>query len=121
LQVRTKVLHKANSYFFRPFLLFDIGWLLVSLPESSGGRVRNFPLSISFHHGSPCSPPWKWTIRPLVAAVLRRSLTPSTWSSSTNHTRIWKDNTEMDIKHSYRHKLVNCNQLVLSKAGDLLD
>jgi hypothetical protein len=25
LQVRTKVLHKANSYFFRPFLLFDIG------------------------------------------------------------------------------------------------
>jgi hypothetical protein len=29
--------------------------LLVVLPESSGGRIRSFPLSISFQHGSPCS------------------------------------------------------------------
>jgi hypothetical protein len=27
--------------------------------------------------------PWEWTICPLVAAVKRRSLTPSTWSSSS--------------------------------------
>jgi hypothetical protein len=29
--------------------------LLVVLPESSGGRIKTFPVSTSFHHGSPCS------------------------------------------------------------------
>jgi hypothetical protein len=29
--------------------------LLLGLPESSSGRIRTFPLYISFHHGSPCS------------------------------------------------------------------
>jgi hypothetical protein len=29
--------------------------LLVGLPESSGGRIRSFPLSTSFHHCFPCS------------------------------------------------------------------
>jgi hypothetical protein len=28
--------------------------LLGGLAESSGGRIRNFPLSVSFHHGSAC-------------------------------------------------------------------
>jgi hypothetical protein len=31
--------------------------LLVGLPESSGGRVRSFPLSTSFHHSFP----WSYT------------------------------------------------------------
>jgi hypothetical protein len=65
--------------------------LLVWLPESSGRRIRSFPLSVSFYHGSACSHPmaWGWTIGPLVAAVQRRRLTPSIlwwkwwWSSST--------------------------------------
>jgi hypothetical protein len=36
-----------QKYFARPTLL-------VGLPESSGGRIRSFPVSISFHQGSPC-------------------------------------------------------------------
>jgi hypothetical protein len=40
--------------------------LLVGLPESCGGKIRSFPLPMSFHHDS------------LVAAVQRRRLIPST-------------------------------------------
>jgi hypothetical protein len=29
--------------------------LLVGLRDKSGGQIGSFPLSISFHHGSPCS------------------------------------------------------------------
>jgi hypothetical protein len=29
--------------------------LLAELPESSGARIMSFPLSMLFHHGSPCS------------------------------------------------------------------
>jgi hypothetical protein len=52
LQVRIKYFARSNSHSIRPFLLLATRWLL---PESSGGRVRSFPLSISFHHGSSCS------------------------------------------------------------------
>jgi hypothetical protein len=34
-----------------------------------------------FHQGCPCSS-WWWTVSPLVAAVQRHSLTPSTWTRS---------------------------------------
>jgi hypothetical protein len=34
---------------------FATRWLLVGLPESPGGPVRNSPLSTSFYHGSQCS------------------------------------------------------------------
>jgi hypothetical protein len=41
-----------------------------------GGRIRSFLLSISFHHGAPCSYiPWVMNNRPVVAVVQRRSLT----------------------------------------------
>jgi hypothetical protein len=33
--------------------------------------------------------PGGWTIGPLVAAVQRHTLTPSTWTSST-HFKVWK-------------------------------
>jgi hypothetical protein len=54
------------------------------MPESSGGRIRSFPLSTWF-------PPWfsmlvsleGWTVGPLVSAVQRLSLIPSTWSWSS--------------------------------------
>jgi hypothetical protein len=36
------------------FLLLCYGiTLMVGLPESSGERIRSFPVQISFHHGSP--------------------------------------------------------------------
>jgi hypothetical protein len=34
---------------------FAVWWLLIRLPENSGGRIRRVPLSITFHHGSPCT------------------------------------------------------------------
>jgi hypothetical protein len=47
-------------------------------------RVLQFPLSTSVHSVSPYSYiTWGWTICPLVAAVQRRSLTPSTWITIT--------------------------------------
>jgi hypothetical protein len=61
--------------------------LLVGVPESSGGRIRSFNCryhsTINSTHSYICS--GGWTIGPLVTAVQRRSLTPSTWwwSSST--------------------------------------
>jgi hypothetical protein len=56
LQLRTKILRKAK--FIIPFsrsscLLPDNS--AVGLAQSSGGQIRSFPLSLSFHHGSPCS------------------------------------------------------------------
>jgi hypothetical protein len=58
-------------------------WLLVGLKDSFGGRIKSFSLSVPFHHGCPCPyTTWGWITGPLVAAVLRCSLTPSTWSSS---------------------------------------
>jgi hypothetical protein len=48
---------------------------------------RFFPLSISLHHGSPCSYIYhlgELTIGPFVAAVQRRGLIPSTWSWSSS-------------------------------------
>jgi hypothetical protein len=37
--------------------------VLVGMPGSSGGLIRSFTLSTSFHHASPCSHiTWKWTI-----------------------------------------------------------
>jgi hypothetical protein len=53
---------------------------LVALPESSGGRIRTFPLAISLHHCSYTT--WGMNIVPLVAAFQRRSLTKLTWSQS---------------------------------------
>jgi hypothetical protein len=42
----------------------------------------NLSLSIPFHYGSPYSYIiWAWTIGPLVAAVRRHILTPSTWTT----------------------------------------
>jgi hypothetical protein len=47
-------------------------------------RVFRFPLSISIHLGSPCQYITRdWTIGPLVAAVQRHRLTPSTWATWT--------------------------------------
>jgi hypothetical protein len=68
----------------RPFLLLSIRWLLIGLPESSGRWIRSFPLSTSFHHGSPCSfISWGWTTGLLVAAAQRHSLTMTSSSSTT--------------------------------------
>jgi hypothetical protein len=48
--------------------------LLVGFPESSGGRI-GFPLSISFHHDTPCSLITRgMKIGPMVAAVQGHSL-----------------------------------------------
>jgi hypothetical protein len=46
---------KFIIYFAKFLLLFCHMTLLVGFPESSGKRLRNFPLPISFHHGSPYS------------------------------------------------------------------
>jgi hypothetical protein len=58
-----------------PFLLLATRRLLVGLPERSGGRIRSFPPSTSFHHGYPCSYiTWGWIIGLFVAAVQRRMI-----------------------------------------------
>jgi hypothetical protein len=56
-EVWTKILHKAKFIisFIEFLLLYYQMTLLVGLPESSGAQIRNPPLLISFHHGSPCS------------------------------------------------------------------
>jgi hypothetical protein len=57
------------------------------MPESSGGQIRSFPLSVLFHHGSPYSY-MSWRINYigfLVAAVQKHSLTPLSSSSSSSH------------------------------------
>jgi hypothetical protein len=60
--------------------------LIVGIPKSSSGRIRSPPLSISFRHGFPWScVSWGWTTGPLVAAVQRHSLTPSTWTTYGCH------------------------------------
>jgi hypothetical protein len=79
-----EILNKAKFIiYFSSSFCFATRWLLVGLSESSGWRIRNFPLSISLHHGFPCLyiSHWGWTIGPLVVAVQRHSLAPSTWSS----------------------------------------
>jgi hypothetical protein len=49
-------------------------------------RAFCFPLSVSFHRGSPYSYIiWGWTLGPLVGAVRRHSLTPSTWTARTRN------------------------------------
>jgi hypothetical protein len=50
-----KVFCKAKFSFLSPIPpAFYLMTLPVGLPESSGGRIRSFPLSTSsFHHGSP--------------------------------------------------------------------
>jgi hypothetical protein len=56
-QLWTEILCKAKFSFLFPIppACYRMN-LLVGLPESSGGRVRSFPLSTSsFHRGSPCS------------------------------------------------------------------
>jgi hypothetical protein len=46
----------GKTHFLRQFfLLYYYMTPLVGLPESSGGRINNFPMSIYFHRGSPCS------------------------------------------------------------------
>jgi hypothetical protein len=65
---------------FRPFLLLATWWRLVGLPESSGGQIRSFlcrcPSIMILHaHISPRGR----TVGSFMAAVQRRSLTPSTW------------------------------------------
>jgi hypothetical protein len=45
-----KILRKTK--FITPF---NRSSCMLGLPERSGGRIRSFPLSISFHRGSPCS------------------------------------------------------------------
>jgi hypothetical protein len=52
LQVWTKILCKAK--FIIPSACCHMT-VLVGLSVSSGGRIESFPLSTSFHHGSPCS------------------------------------------------------------------
>jgi hypothetical protein len=42
------------SNFLRPFFLLGARWLLVGLPDTSGGRIRS-SLSILFHHSYPHS------------------------------------------------------------------
>jgi hypothetical protein len=68
LQVLTKILHEASLSFLSsiPFACYHMT-LLVGLPESSGGRVRRFPLStLSFQHGPQCSCiTWGMNNRPL--------------------------------------------------------
>jgi hypothetical protein len=59
--------------------------------------VDEFPLPISFHHGSPCSYISRgWTLGPLVVAVQRRGLTPST-RTSTRYQRctLWREYTDI--------------------------
>jgi hypothetical protein len=83
-EVWTKIFRKPNSSFPLPSSSwFATRWLLLGLPESSGGRIRSFILSILFRHGSLHSSLGGWTVGPFVAAVQRHNLTPSTWSSST--------------------------------------
>jgi hypothetical protein len=78
--------------------------LLVGLPEISGGWIRSFRLSISFDHGSLYSfITWGLTIGPLVAAVQRRSLTPS-WSSSSLLLVLCIGNIERNGKPRLREK-----------------
>jgi hypothetical protein len=51
-----KALTKISHHFLRQFvLMFYYMTLLLELTESSGGPIRSFSLSVSFHHGSPCS------------------------------------------------------------------
>jgi hypothetical protein len=86
LRIINEILRKAKLIIsFASLSCFSTRWLLVELPESSGERIRSFPLSISFHLGSQCS---------LVAAGHRRSLTQSTlllssssFSSSSSSSR----------------------------------
>jgi hypothetical protein len=69
----------------RPFLLLATRWLCWqdcqrALVDESGIFLCRDHSTMAIHaHVSPGG----WTIGPLVAAVQRRSLTPSTWSSST--------------------------------------
>jgi hypothetical protein len=74
---------KAKFITFSANSSFATRWLLVGLPESSGRRIRSFPCRYHFTvilhtHISPGG----WTTGPLVAAVQRRSPTPSSRSSS---------------------------------------
>jgi hypothetical protein len=55
LRSRNKDTLKAKFIiFFAKFLhiCYEMA-LLIGLPESSVGRIRSFPLLISFHHGPP--------------------------------------------------------------------
>jgi hypothetical protein len=48
-------------------------------PDRFFSKFFGFPLSVSFHRGSPYSSiAWGCTIGPVVAAVQRQSLTPCT-------------------------------------------
>jgi hypothetical protein len=56
--------------FLHPFFLLATRWLLVGLPDSFGGLVRSFPISVSFHHGLPCSCiTWEITIHPCTSKI----------------------------------------------------
>jgi hypothetical protein len=78
-----KICSRQNSSFPSPVPL-------TLLLDYSAGRTarelwwmnQEFPLSISFHHGSSWISPGVWTIGLLVTSVQRRSLIPSTWSPS---------------------------------------
>jgi hypothetical protein len=55
LKIALKYEKLCVTIFFTKYLLIYYSMtLLAGLPESSGKRTRSFPLSISFHHGSPC-------------------------------------------------------------------
>jgi hypothetical protein len=45
----------AKFIFFAKFFRFAPRWVLIELSASFSGRIKSFPLSISFRHGSPCS------------------------------------------------------------------
>jgi hypothetical protein len=87
--------------------------LLVGYPESSGELI-SLSLSILFHHGSPCSSvTWGFTTGPLVAAVLRRRLTPSSSPPSPyrNQTPVAKNITNHLTRwevHNYYEGKVTC-------------
>jgi hypothetical protein len=79
-EVWTKIFRRPNSLSSPNYSWFPTRWLFVVLPDSSGGQIGSFPCR--YHstivlraHISPLG----WTIAPLVAAVQRRSLIPSTW------------------------------------------
>jgi hypothetical protein len=89
------------------------------LRETSGGRIGSVLLSISFHHSSPCSYfTWGWTIVPLVAAVQRRSLTPSTFYSSRIYYKYVIKN--LDVKFIGKIRFQNWDRSAAEEIFNLL-
>jgi hypothetical protein len=75
--------HTRRPAFAPRSVLVGFGMDKVALGQVFLRLIYGFSLSISFHHGSPYSSSGGRTKGPLVAAVQRDSLAPSTWTTTT--------------------------------------